>query len=126
MPCSVAGAGRQATPAPTPSTTPPAPAPPAPPPVGVRGGGDTLLPAAPPDEAFALLLEAGHRAGNVSYVDRARAIFEVVVRDDETCSLVVTLQAGPTGQRRSSPSRPWSGRRACRPTAVARAVAAPP
>ena len=54
-------------------------------------GGDTLLLAAPPDEAFALLLEAGHRAGNVSYVDRACAIFEVVVRqDDETCSLVVT------------------------------------
>lgn len=88
-----------ATPAPTPSTTPPAPAPPAPPPVGVRVvGGDTLLLAAPPDEAFALLLEAGHRVGNVSYVDRACAIFEVVVRqDDETCSLVVTLQGRAHG-----------------------------
>jgi hypothetical protein len=88
-----------ATPAPTPATTPPAPAPPAPPPVGVRVvGGDTLLLAAPPDEAFALLLEAGHRVGNVSYVDRACAIFEVVVRqDDETCSLVVTLQGRAHG-----------------------------
>jgi hypothetical protein len=87
------------TPAPTPATTPPAPAPPAPPPVGVRVvGGDTLLLAAPPDEAFALLLEAGHRVGNVSYVDRACAIFEVVVRqDDETCSLVVTLQGRAHG-----------------------------
>jgi hypothetical protein len=88
-----------ATPAPTPATTPPAPAPPAPPPVGVRVvGGDTLLLAAPPDEAFALLLEAGHRVGNVSYVDRACAIFEVVVRQDgETCSLVVTLQGRAHG-----------------------------
>jgi hypothetical protein len=67
--------------------------------VGVRVvGGDTLLLAAPPDEAFALLLEAGHRVGNVSYVDRACAIFEVVVRQDgETCSLVVTLQGRAHG-----------------------------
>jgi hypothetical protein len=88
-----------AIPAPSPATTPPAPPPPAPPPVGVRVvGGDTLLLAAPPDEAFALLLEAGHRVGNVSYVDRACAIFEVVVRqDDETCSLVVTLQGRAHG-----------------------------
>jgi hypothetical protein len=92
-------AGAAATPAPARATTPPAPPPPAPPPVGVRVvGGDTLLLAAPPDEAFALLLEAGHRVGNVSYVDRACAIFEVVVRqDDETCSLVVTLQGRAHG-----------------------------
>jgi len=86
---------------PTPAPTPPAPAPPppAPPPVGVRVvGGDTLLLAAPPDRAFALLLEAGHRVGNVSYVDRSCAIFEVVVRQDgETCSLVVTLQGRAHG-----------------------------
>jgi hypothetical protein len=76
----------------------PPPAPP-PPPVGVAVvGSDTLLLAAPPDEAFALLLEAGHRVGNVSYVDRSCAIFEVVVRqDDETCSLVVTLQGRAHG-----------------------------
>jgi hypothetical protein len=61
-------------------------------------GSDTVLLAAPPDEAFALLLEAGHRVGNVSYVDRACAIFEVVVRhEDETCSLVVTLQGRAHG-----------------------------
>jgi hypothetical protein len=86
---------------PTATPTPPAPAPPppAPPRVGVRVvGGDTLLLAAPPDEAFALLLEAGHRVGNVSYVDRSCAIFEVVVRQDgETCSLVVTLQGRAHG-----------------------------
>lgn len=81
---------------------PPAPAPPpppAPPPVGVTVvGSDTLLLAVPPDEAFALLVEAGHRVGNVSYVDRSCAIFEVVVRQDgETCSLVVTLQGRAHG-----------------------------
>jgi curved DNA-binding protein CbpA len=68
---------------------------PAPPPVGVAVvGSDTVLLAAPPDEAFALLLEAGHRIGSVSYVDRSCGIFEVVVDDaGETCSLLVTLQA---------------------------------
>jgi hypothetical protein len=86
---------------PTPAPPRPAPPPPPPPPplVGVSVlGSDTVLLAAPPDEAFALLLEAGHRVGNVSYVDRSCAIFEVVVRqDDETCSLVVTLQGRAHG-----------------------------
>lgn len=96
-------AGTAATaPAPAAPPPPPAPPPPAPPPtpptppprVGLRvDGDDTLLLAAPPDQAFALLLDAGHRVGNVSYVDRSCAIFEVVVRQDgETCSLVVTVQ----------------------------------
>lgn len=81
------------------ATAPPAPPPPAPPLVGVRVvGGDTLLLAVPPDDAFALLLEAGHRIGDVSYVDRSCAIFEVVLRQDgETCSLVVTLQGRAHG-----------------------------
>lgn len=78
---------------------PPPPAPPGPPAVGVAvEGTDTVLLAAPPDEAFALLLDAGHRVGSVSYVDRSCTIFEVVVRqDDETCSLVVTLQGRAHG-----------------------------
>jgi hypothetical protein len=89
-----AQAGSAAAPAP-----PPPPPPPMPPAVGLTViGSDTLLLAAPPDEAFALLLDAGHRVGNVSYVDRSCAIFEVVVRqDDETCSLVVTLQGRAHG-----------------------------
>ncbi len=87
--------------APVPGGPPPAPPPPppAPPTVGVAlVGGDTLLLAAPPDEAFVLLLEAGHRVGEVSYVDRSCSIFEVVVRQDgETCSLLVTTQGRAHG-----------------------------
>ncbi len=78
---------------------PPPPAPPAPPPVGVATvGNDTLLLAAPPGEAFALLVEAGHRVGSISYLDRSCAILEVVVRQDgETCSLVITVQGRAHG-----------------------------
>jgi glyoxylase-like metal-dependent hydrolase (beta-lactamase superfamily II) len=74
---------------------PPGPPPPPPPPrVGTAVvGDDTLLLAAAPPEGFALLLEAGHRIGSVSYVDRSCGIFEVVVHHaGETCSLLVTLQ----------------------------------
>jgi DnaJ domain len=73
--------------------------PPPPPRVGVVAAGtDTLLLAAPPDEAFARLLDAGHRVGSVTYVDRSCAIFELVVRlDGESCSLVVTLQGRAHG-----------------------------
>jgi hypothetical protein len=79
----------------------PAPAwqPPPVPRVGVTVvGSDTLLLAAPPDEAFARLLEAAHRVGAVTYVDRSCAIFELVVQlDGESCSLVVTLQGRAHG-----------------------------
>ncbi len=75
----------------------PSPAPPPPPPPPAVGftivGDDTLLLAAPPGEAFALLLDAGHQVGAVSYVDRSCGIFDVVVReDDEARSLLVTLE----------------------------------
>ncbi|HET8618336.1 MAG TPA: J domain-containing protein [Acidimicrobiales bacterium] len=84
-----------------PTATPggPAPPPPTPPVVGVAVvGGDTLRLAAPPPEAFALLLEAGHQVGEVTYVDRNCSIFEVVLRQDgETCSLVVTIQGRAHG-----------------------------
>jgi len=82
--------------APAPPAPPP---PPPPPPVGMAlVGNDTILLAAPPDEAFALLVEAGHRVGEVSYIDRSSGIFEVVVRQDgETCSLLVTLQGRAHG-----------------------------
>ncbi|MGH9110787.1 MAG: J domain-containing protein [Acidimicrobiales bacterium] len=74
--------------------SPPPPPPPPPPAVGFTiVGDDTLLLAAAPGEAFALLLDAGHRVGSVSYVDRSCGIFEVVVREDgEARSLLVTLE----------------------------------
>jgi DnaJ domain len=74
--------------------SPPPPPPPPPPAVGFTiVGHDTMLLAAPPGEAFALLLDAGHRVGAVSYVDRSCGIFDVVVReDDEARSLLVTLE----------------------------------
>lgn len=80
-------------------TTAAAPAPTRPPAVGARAlGDDTLLLAVPPDEAFGVLVDAGHRLGAISYVDRSCAIFEVIVHlDGEACSLVVTLQARAHG-----------------------------
>jgi hypothetical protein len=89
-----AGGAAVADPRPVPTWAPPPP-----PQVGVVAvGSDTLLLAAPPDEAFARLLEAGHQVGAVTYVDRSCAIFELVVRmDGEACSLVVTLQGRAHG-----------------------------
>lgn len=86
-------------PAPPIPATPATPPPPAPPPVGVAvEGTDTVLLAVPPPEAFALMLDAAHRVGSVSYVDRSCAIFEVVVRvGGEACSLVVTFQGRAHG-----------------------------
>jgi hypothetical protein len=74
-------------------------APPPPPQVGVVVvGTDTLLLAAPPDEAFARLLDGAHAVGEVTYVDRSCSIFEAVVQlDGEACSLVVTLQGRAHG-----------------------------
>lgn len=61
--------------------------------------GDTVRLAAPPDEAFGLLLEAAHRIGDVTYVDRSCAIFEalVAVEGEGACSLVVSLQGRAHG-----------------------------
>lgn len=66
---------------------------PPPPQVGVAAlGSDTVLLAAPPQLALSWLLDAAHRLGSVSYVDRSCGIFEIIVRPDgETCSVLVTL-----------------------------------
>jgi hypothetical protein len=56
-------------------------------------GAETLLFEAPPDQAFMRLLDASHALGEVSYVDRSSAIFEVIVpHDGETCSLLLTIE----------------------------------
>jgi hypothetical protein len=56
--------------------------------------GDTIRLFMPPDEAFMRLLDAAHRIGDVTYVDRSCAIFEtlVTIEGEGVCSLVVTLQ----------------------------------
>ena len=61
--------------------------------------GDTIHLGAPPDEAFARILEACHRIGDVTYVDRSCAILETLVRveGEGVCSLVITLQGRADG-----------------------------
>ena len=61
--------------------------------------GDTVHLQAPPDEAFVRVLEACHRIGDVTYVDRSCAILETLVRveGEGTCSLVVTFQGRMDG-----------------------------
>jgi len=61
--------------------------------------GDTVHLHAPPDEAFVRLLEACHRIGDVTYVDRSCAILETLVRVERegVCSLVITLQGRAGG-----------------------------
>jgi hypothetical protein len=61
--------------------------------------GDTILVVAPPDEAFARIVEACHRIGDVTYIDRSCAILETLVRveGEGVCSLVITLQGRSHG-----------------------------
>jgi hypothetical protein len=61
--------------------------------------GDTVHLHAPPDEAFVRVLDACHRIGDVTYVDRSCAILEALVRveGEGTCSLVITLQGRAHG-----------------------------
>lgn len=61
--------------------------------------GDTIHIGAPTDEAFTLLVEACHRIGHVSYLDRSCAILEAMVQvpDQGTCSLLITLQGRADG-----------------------------
>ncbi len=61
--------------------------------------GDTVHLPMPPDEAFIHLLDACHRIGDVTYLDRSCAILEALVRVDGegVCSLVITLQGRADG-----------------------------
>ncbi len=61
--------------------------------------GDTIHLSVPADEAFARLVEACHRIGDVTYVDRSCAILEALVRveGEGVCSLVITLQGRAHG-----------------------------
>ena len=54
---------------------------------------DTLVIALPPDEAFAVLLDAASDVGSVSYVDRQSGLLEAIVTSDGPAhSLVITVQ----------------------------------
>jgi len=92
------GTLHQAAPAPAPPVAPdPAPQESWEPPEVLDG--DTVRLAVPPDEAFVRLLDAAHRIGAVTYVDRSCAIFETLVHVDGegACSLVITLQGRAEG-----------------------------
>jgi hypothetical protein len=86
-----------AAPIPTPTEHRTAPPPPTVP-VEVLDG-DTIWLDAPPDEAFARLLEACSEVGEVTYVDRSCPILEamVTVPGEGACSLVITLQGRAHG-----------------------------
>ena len=62
-------------------------------------GDDTIVVPAPADEAFALLLEAAHGIGHVSFIDRSSGFLEAVVTvvDGPACSVVVSLQGRAVG-----------------------------
>jgi hypothetical protein len=61
-------------------------------------GAETLLFETSPDQALMRLLDASHALGEVSYVDRSSAIFEVIVsHDGETCSLLLTIEPHEDG-----------------------------
>lgn len=55
--------------------------------------------AAPPDEALLLLIEAAHDLGEVSYLDPAAGLLEVVVEflEAPTSSILLSLQGRATG-----------------------------
>jgi hypothetical protein len=60
---------------------------------------ETIGVAAPPDETLLLLLEAAHRLGEVSYLDRSVGLVEIVVEfiAAPTSSVVLSLQGRATG-----------------------------
>jgi hypothetical protein len=89
---------------PEPPPTPAAPAPSGPRPwevdsIEADADGDTIAIAAPPGEAYALLLDAGARVGSIGYVDRHLGILELIVRFEggPSCSVLITLQGRAFG-----------------------------
>ncbi len=81
----------------------PAAPPPAPPrsavPLDAHVEGDTLLVHADPATVMARLLEAGHALGEITYLDRAVGLVEILIQVQEeddrapaACSLVASLQ----------------------------------
>ena len=67
--------------------------------VDADADGDTISIAAPPSEAYTLLLEAGARLGGIGYVDRSLGILEIIVRFEggPSCSVLINLQGRAFG-----------------------------
>lgn len=55
---------------------------------------DTIEVGAPTDEVFGLLLEVGHRCGEITFLDRSGAVMQILVGfvDQPICQLIVDLQ----------------------------------
>ena len=94
----------ETVPEPPPAAAAPAPEPPGPRPwevdrIEADADGDTIAIAAPPGEAYALLLDAGARIGGIGYVDRHLGILELIVRFEggPSCSVLITLQGRAFG-----------------------------
>ena len=92
----------------------PSPNPPPGPPAGQAGHGfapapamvpvalltdDTMGIGAPPDEVWALLIEASHRLGEIAFIDSGAGLLQVVIEflDEPVCQLVLSLQGRATG-----------------------------
>jgi hypothetical protein len=87
---------------------------------------DTIGLDAPPAEALALLVDAAHRLGEVSYLDRAAGLVEVVVEFTEapTSSVLMSLQGRSSGTTEVFCTvEPLSGGEAPPPAAVVALVA---
>lgn len=61
--------------------------------------GDTVAAELPSGDLFAMLVEVGHRLGEVAYIDELAGILEIVVTfaDHGACSVVLTLQGRAIG-----------------------------
>jgi hypothetical protein len=87
---------RDPSPSPSPSTPP---SPPSVPAVSVVVDGDTVAADLPAGDLFAMLLDVGHRIGDVGFVDRQNGLLEVIVTFEGygACSVVLTLQGRAVG-----------------------------
>ena len=102
----LAGLGEASAPAPA-AAAAAAPGPSADPPTpttdpivaSVSVDGDTVSAELPAGDLFAMLVEVGHRIGEVTYVDSHAGLLEIVVQFEHhgSCSVVLTLQGGGAG-----------------------------
>lgn len=86
---------------PGPGAGPPAPRPNASPPVDARADGDALVVRAEPEVVLARVVEAGHRLGEVTYLDRASGLLEVLLQvqdEDDDRPAAVSLVASLHGR----------------------------